>query len=208
MKAKDKKKVGILGGTFNPIHRGHIELGLQIQQAFQMEKVLYILSAHPPHKTNLKVVSMELRWQMLERALKPFPQLEPCDLEMKRHTKSWTIDTIKELKIKYPGTQFFFISGSEGFLRIRTWKDYQTLLHSLPFIVVLRDPEHRQAVEHLLKEESIMPSPPVHIFSYESDKLSISSTLIREKIKQSQQIDGFVEEEVKKIMEEYKLYES
>jgi nicotinate-nucleotide adenylyltransferase len=173
-----------------------------------MEKVLYILSAHPPHKTNLKIVPMALRWKMLERALKPFPQLVPCDMEMKRTTKSWTIDTIKELKIKDPGTQFYFISGSEGFLRIRTWKDYQTLLHSLPFIVVLRDPEHRQAVERLLKEESIMSPSSVHIFSYESDKLSISSTLIREKIKQSQQIDGFVEEEVKKIMEEYKLYES
>lgn len=208
MKTEEKTKVGILGGTFNPIHRGHIELGLQIQQAFQMEKILYILSAHPPHKTNSKVVPMELRWKMLERALKPFPQLVPCNMEMKRPTKSWTIDTIKELKTKYPGTQFYFISGSEGFLRIRTWKDYQTLLVSLPFIVVLRNPEHRQAVERLLKEESIMLSPSVHIFSYESDKLSISSTLIREKIKQSQQIDRFVEEEVKKIMEEYKLYES
>ena len=206
MKTKDEKKVGILGGTFNPIHCGHIELGLQIRQAFQMDSILYILSAHPPHKTNLKVVSMELRWKMLERALKPFPHLVPCDLEMKRRTKSWTVDTIKELKTKYPETQFYFISGSEGFLRIRTWKDYQTLLHSLPFIVVLRNPGHRQAVEGLLKEISLTPPPAVHIFSYESDKLAISSTLIREKIKQSQQIDGFVEEEVKKIMEEHKLY--
>lgn len=208
MKTKDEKRVGILGGTFNPIHCGHIELGLQIRQAFQMDRILYILSAHPPHKTSLKVVPMELRWKMLERALKPFPQLVPCDLEMKRRTKSWTIDTIKELKTKYRETQFYFISGSEGFLRIRTWKDYQTLLHSLPFIVVLRKAGHRQAVEGLLKELSLMPPPTVHIFSYESDKLAISSTLIREKIKQSQQVDGFVEEEVKKIMEEHKLYES
>ena len=173
-----------------------------------MEKVLYILSAHPPHKTNLKVVPMELRWKMLESALKPFPQLVPCDLEMKRRTKSWTIDTIKELKTKYPAARFYFISGSEGFLRIRTWKDYQTLLHSLPFIVALRSPGHRQAIEGLLKEINLMPPPTVHIFSYESDKLAVSSTFIRGKIKQSQQIDGFVEEEVKKIMEEYKLYES
>ena len=206
-----KNKIGLLGGTFNPIHLGHIELGLQILDAFQLEKILYILSAYPPHKKNKKIVPAEIRWKMLNKALEPFPQLVPCDIEMKRSTWSWTVDTVKELRKKFPGTEFYFISGSEGFLKIRTWKNYKNLLNSLTFIVVLRKPGHKQAVEILLKEENISLSPhypSVHIFYYESDKLFISSTLIREKMKLSQQIDDFVVKEVKKIMEEYKLYES
>ena len=206
-----KNKIGLLGGTFNPVHLGHIELGLRILDAFQLEKILYILSAYPPHKKNKKIVPAEIRWKMLNKALDSFPQLVPCDIEMKRSTWSWTVDTVKELRKKFPGTEFYFISGSEGFQKIRTWKNYKNLLNSLTFIVVLRKPGHKQAVETLLQEENITlspHSPSVHIFYYESDKLFISSTLIREKIKLSQQIDDFVEKEVKKIMEEYKLYES
>lgn len=200
-----KERTGLLGGTFNPVHRGHIELGLQIQKAFQLDKILYILAANPPHKTNLNLAPMEIRWEMLTMALKPFPQLEPCDIEMKRCTMSWTIDTINELKKKYPDTDFFFISGSEGFLKIRTWKNYKSLLHMLPFIVVLREPEHSSAVQELVKEEK---EEHVYLYSYKSDKLAISSTLIREKIKHAQSINDMVAEEVKKIMEVYKLYET
>ncbi|MCP5106222.1 MAG: nicotinate (nicotinamide) nucleotide adenylyltransferase [bacterium] len=206
-----KDKVGLLGGTFNPVHRGHIDLGLQIREAFGLEKILYILAAQPPHKTNLNVAPTEIRWRMLNEVLARFPQLEPCDSEMKRPTVSWTIDTVEELRKGYPETDFYFISGSEGFLKVRTWKDYKRLLNALSFIVVLRGGGHREAVERLLQDENIRfdgPSAPVHLFSYESDMLFISSTLIRDRVKRSQGVDGLVEEEVKKIMEENNLYAS
>jgi len=217
-----KTKIGLLGGTFNPIHRGHIELGLKIREAFDLKEILYILSARPPHKKSRGVVPAELRWKMLQQALEPFPHLVPCDIEMKRSADSWTIDTVNDLKTRNPGCSYFFISGSEGFLKIRTWKEYQKLLHLISFIVVLRKESHKTAVEKLLKGEGIKPRfdysnpnrwedrlPCVFLFSYSSDRLEISSTLIRQKVKFSgyEQMEQLVVKDVKKIMEENNLYE-
>ncbi|UCH92313.1 MAG: nicotinate-nicotinamide nucleotide adenylyltransferase [Candidatus Aminicenantes bacterium] len=214
-------KIGLLGGTFNPVHRGHVELGLKVGEAFGLEKILYILSAKPPHKKGLEIMPVDIRWKMLQKALEPFPHLVPCDIEMKRSTDSWTIDTVGELTDQFPGNHYYFISGSEGFLKIRTWKNYKKLLNTLPFIVVLRKEADKPAVKKLLRDEGITgyditppkrnhpEKSPVYIFTYQSDCLGISSTFIRQKIKLSgyEGIENFVGKEVKKIMEENNLYE-
>ncbi len=219
-----KSSIGLLGGTFNPIHHGHIELGLKIREAFHLKEILYILSARPPHKKGSEIAPIELRWKMLKKALEPFPYLVPCDIEMRRTADSWTIDTVNELITQYSDQRYYFISGSEGFLKIKTWKNYKKLLNTLSFIVVLRKKPHQTAVKQLLKEEGLIPyysndsipqksnpagKPVAYIYAYHSDHLFISSTLIRKKIKLSgyKLIENFVGKEVKEIMEENNLYE-
>ena len=91
------KRIGLLGGTFNPIHNGHIDLGLRIINSFDLSNILYILSANPPHKNNSQVVSTPLRWEMLTTALKPYKKLTPCDIEMQSPLPSWTINTVSKL---------------------------------------------------------------------------------------------------------------
>lgn len=211
-----KDRVGLLGGTFNPVHLGHVDLGLKIQAAFGLQRVLYILSARPPHKAGAEIVSAPLRLRMLRLALAPHPQLVPSDIEMKRESYSWTFLTMKELRRLYPRNSFYFISGSEGFLKIRTWKNYKELLNTLSFIVVLRKAGHKEKVTELLREEGVEPcfhmeaepeEPVIYIYTYESDKLFISSTLIRKRRKLSEDIDLLVHPEVKKIILENRLYE-
>lgn len=213
------KRLGLLGGTFNPVHRGHIDLGSRVRDAFGLDEVLYILSARPPHKKEHGVVSMDLRWKMLNEALSPFPYLVPSDIEMNLPHDSWTVVTVETLQKQHPDHRFYFISGSEGFLKIRTWKQHKKLLSLLPFIVVLRDESHRPMVMELLESEDIpllaepadrvYDEPPgAFIFKYDSDKLFISSTLIRNQVKSSAAVDSLVETKVKKIMEENKLYEN
>jgi nicotinate-nucleotide adenylyltransferase len=210
-------RIGILGGTFNPIHNGHVDLGSRILAAFNLEKVLYILSAKPPHKPHQEIAPVGLRWEMLNKALESFPSLEPCPIEMERPGLSWTVDTVNVLRPQNPGAQLFFISGSEGFLKIRTWKDYRTLTKAISFIVVLRKRGHRQRVIELLKEEGIpgcdeadqgqqVTWPCADLFSYESDQLPVSSTMIRERIKSGRPIDSFLDKRIIKIIEEYGLY--
>jgi nicotinate-nucleotide adenylyltransferase len=210
-----RNRIGLLGGTFNPIHFGHIELGLQVISAFGLDKILYILSAHPPHKDFGRVVDAGLRWKMIQTALKPFPQLEPCDVEMKRENPSWTFQTIGSLRQKYPGDVFYFISGSEGFLKIKTWKNYRDLFSAVFFIVVLRKPSHSRKLKSLLKQENIplnpvydpgLEPPCVFVYAYESERLDLSSTIIRKMARKSKSLRGTVPEEVEKIIQEYNLY--
>ncbi len=209
-------RTGLLGGTFNPVHRGHIELGLEIKAAFHLDRVLYILSAQPPHKKRQPMPAAELRLAMLKAALLPYPGLLPCDLELRRRGDSWTIDTIHALKAKSPDERFFFITGSEGFLKIRTWKDYRQLLRDVFFIIVLRRASHRLKVETLLREEGVpfgpgcenAPGPPAaFLHAYVSDHLALSATAIRRKRSRGQDISPFVEAQVRRIMEENNLYE-
>lgn len=209
-------RTGLLGGTFNPVHRGHIELGLKIKQAFDLDRILYILSAQPPHKKQQSMPAAELRLAMLKAALQPHPGLLPCDLELHRRGDSWTIDTIRALKGAHPGERFYFITGSEGFLKIRTWKEYRALLDEVFFIVVLRRAGHRPQVEKLLRQEGVpfdrddrnTPRPPAaFLHAYVSDYLELSATGIRKKLSRGQDISPYVEKNVRKIMEDIKLYE-
>jgi nicotinate-nucleotide adenylyltransferase len=209
-------KTGLLGGTFNPVHRGHIELGLKIKAAFGLDRILYILSAQPPHKKRQAMPAAELRLAMLKAALLPHPGLLPCDMELRRRGDSWTIDTIRELKAAQPDEKFYFVTGSEGFLKIRTWKEYRRVLQEVFFIIVLRRSEHRREVEKLLREENIPLGregenpgrpPAAFLHAYVSDYMELSATAIRKKMSRGQDISPYVEKNVKKIMEEIKLYE-
>ena len=209
-------KTGLLGGTFNPVHRGHIELGLKIKEAFGLDRILYVLSARPPHKKRQPLPAAELRLAMLQAALQSYPGLEPCDLELRRQGDSWTIDTIHELQAASPLARFYFITGSEGFLKIRTWKDYRQVLRAVYFIIVLRRTGHRSKVERLLRAEGIPslgagvdpgPPPAAFLHAYRSDNLDLSATTIRRKRSHGQDVSPYVEKNVQKIMEEIKLYE-
>ncbi len=209
------KRIGILGGTFNPLHKGHTDMGCRVLKHFNLDSVRYVLSANPPHKTNDNVISTKLRWEMLKCGLEKFPKLIPDDIEIRRDNYSWTIDTIKQLIHILPDEKLFFISGSEGFLKIKTWKRYKELLEMVNFIVVMRNHEQEKEVTLLLKSEGITPlptgetdsdEPSFFYFSYESEFIGLSSTLIRERIGKGMSIDGFVDKKIKEIIEENNLY--
>ncbi|MCX6556372.1 MAG: hypothetical protein NTW95_02915 [Candidatus Aminicenantes bacterium] len=192
---------------------------MRIKAAFGLDKILYILSAHPPHKKLQALAAAELRLAMLREALRPYPGLVPCDLELRRPGESWTIDTVRQLKSNSPTERFYFITGSEGFLKIKTWKAYRQLLAEVFFIIVMRQGGHRARVERLLLSESIPfgmepgqgphPSQPpaAFLYAYASETLTLSATAIRKKVARGECVSPWVEKGVQTIMEENKLYE-
>lgn len=209
-------RIGILGGTFNPVHQGHVTIGRRLLEDCGLERILYVLSADPPHKRLAPLAAAPTRWEMLCRALEPYPQLQPCDVEIRRQGPSFTIDTLRELRAALPGDTLCFIAGSEGFLRIRTWKAYREILELVFFIVVLRRETHRPALQRLLAEEGLpvcsadrMPATPPGVWLYEggSPLLELSSTTVRKTARRHGDLTGMVDERVRHMMEESNLYE-
>ena len=149
--------VGVLGGTFNPIHNGHLAIARQTREALPLDRVVFVPTGDPPHKPQQNLAAAEDRYEMVRLAIAADPFLSISDVEMRRPGKSYTIDTIRLLQEEYgPGTRLFFLIGLDAFLEIQTWRDPETLLTLCSFVVLSRPGLSFQALSAL----PLIPSIP------------------------------------------------
>ncbi len=127
-----------MGGTFDPVHLGHLESAKAVAGAYDLERVMMVLSARPPHKTEGPHATVEQRLAMLEIAAGDHPQLEASDLEVRRAGPSYTVDTVEELARANPADAFFLILGVDAYTEIDTWYRPADLLESANIIVTTR----------------------------------------------------------------------
>lgn len=135
-------KIGVMGGTFNPIHYGHLAAAEEIRDRLRIDRVLFIPSNIPPHKREDDMPTPAHRLEMVRLAVSPNPRFDVSDIEIRRGGRSYTIDTITELRRVYPDADLYFITGLDSFLDIQTWKEWERLL-SLCWFVVLSRPGYR-----------------------------------------------------------------
>ncbi len=133
-----REAIGILGGTFDPIHYGHLMAAEFARHEYQLNKVLLMLSARPPHKRGVSILDENHRMEMLKLAIADNQYLAASDLELNRSGYSFTIDTIRYFKGRNPGQQIYFIAGSDMLFTFHTWKDFEELCHLCKFIIVTR----------------------------------------------------------------------
>jgi nicotinate-nucleotide adenylyltransferase len=132
-------RIGLFGGTFDPIHNGHWRVAMDVLQQFKLDKIHFIPCALQPNKTNGPVASGSDRVAMLQLALRNNPRFEICDIEIQRQGPSYTVDTLNYFASSHPaGTRFHFIIGIDAFLEIDTWKSYLRLFELAAFIVMNR----------------------------------------------------------------------
>jgi nicotinate-nucleotide adenylyltransferase len=147
-------RLGLFGGTFNPIHLGHLRASLEIQEVFALDQVLFMPTAIPPHKKTRNLLSFAHRLKMIRLAIAGYPFFKASDIEKKRKGKSYTIQTLRFFKKTY-GTkaELFFIVGMDAFLEINTWKDYKELFALTHFVVMDRPGVRRSHVKEFLQKE-------------------------------------------------------
>ena len=131
-----KERIGIMGGTFNPIHLGHIEMATGALQEAKLDRVLVIPSGNPPHKTG--IAPAEDRWKMVCAACAQESGLEPCRVEIDREGVIYTVDTLSILREKYPKAEFFYIIGADTLMELKNWRCFEQVLTMCTFLVCPR----------------------------------------------------------------------
>ena len=173
------KKIGILGGAFNPIHKGHVALGETALNVFDLDKVFFIPAGEPYHKDEDKRVSGEERLKLVVLALEKTPRLIPLAIDVERPGPTYTIDTVNELIAMQPDSQFYVILGSDAFKTIEMWNGIEALADKVFFIVAIRAGEDEMAWRSFVKTMPAYISNKTLIMPLKS--YFISSTDIRNK---------------------------
>ena len=199
---EDKDQViGIMGGTFDPIHNGHLVTAECASYQYDLDKVVFVPSGNPPHKTDKRITNAQDRYSMALLATMSNPKFRVSRIEIDRAGLSYTIDTVMEFKKIYPGAKIYFITGADAILEIFTWKSPEILLKEVEFIAASRP---GYCLSQLGKE--IYDEYRDSINLLEIPGLAISSTNIRTRVKNERPIKYQLPEEVEAYISKHGLY--
>jgi len=188
-----KQRIGILGGTFNPPHIGHLVLAQEVLNKLKLDKVIFIPTYLPPHK-KIMYDNAYMRYKMTLLACKGNPKFEVSKFELEKRTVSYSIDTLRELKKRYgEKAELFFITGSDSLNELESWKDIDEVLKLVKFVVANRP---NFPIKKLNRKVILIEVPA----------LDISSFMIRNRVHNSQSIRYLVPESVRKFIIRYRLY--
>jgi nicotinate-nucleotide adenylyltransferase len=211
-------KIGILGGTFNPVHVAHLRIAEEVRERFDLAKVIFVPVATPPHKPLAGELPFEGRCRMVELAIADNPQFEVSDLEGKRRGKSYSVDTIHAFRADHPDDEFFFIVGSDSFLDIGSWRKYATIFASCNIVVVERPGAVVPSLAAALPidiapefcyygaENRLAHRSGYSVYYAEGIPLTISSSAIRSLVRLGRSIRYLVPESVEDFIKEHRLY--
>jgi len=203
-----RKKIGIMGGTFNPIHHGHLVTAQEALDQFGLDEIIFIPTGDPPHKVEDLLADAEDRYLMTVIATSSNDSFFVSRIEIDRHGKSYTIDTVKELrKIYGMGSELFFVTGADAILEILTWKNTDEIVTLAKFIAATRPGYDLSRIEDL--RSTLFKSEReacAGISIMEIPALAISSTNIRKRIKENRPINYLVPEGVNNYIIKHGLY--
>lgn len=191
------RRVGVFGGTFDPLHVGHLVAAQDVHHALELDRLLFVPAARPPHKGERGLTDPHVREEMVRAAVGDDPRFEVSDLEIRRGGVSYTIDTLRSLEEFYTRAEVFLIVGTDQLAELDTWKEPEELARMARLTVISRegeDPDRLRA--------------PVDV-SFECvpvTRVDVSSTLIRERVRAGEPIRYLVPDAVRRIIERERLY--
>ncbi|HIX65846.1 MAG TPA: nicotinate (nicotinamide) nucleotide adenylyltransferase [Candidatus Anaerotruncus excrementipullorum] len=197
-------RTGVYGGTFNPVHLGHVKLAEAYRQALGLDRLLVIPDCQPPHKQAEDLAPGPQRLEMCRLAFAGDPAAQVSDLELRRGSRSYTVDTLEQLHARFPEDTFYLIMGGDMFLTVTQWQNPQRIFQLAVLCAGSREPGEQERLrshgaflrERYGAESRIIPFSP----------LPISSTQIRARVRGGQSLEGLVPPQVARYIQINRLY--
>lgn len=180
------KKIGFLGGTFNPIHLGHLLLGEWAKEVADLDEIWIIPSGISYLKRDQKILSGEERISLIECAIQNRKDFKCCDIEVKRNGNTYTYETLQELKSQYPSYEFYFITGADCLFSIENWKNPEEIFKLCTLLAATREQTSMEEMERKKKELEEKFDAKIMLFQFMN--LEVSSTMIRERIREGKSV--------------------
>lgn len=197
-------RIGVFGGTFDPPHVGHLILASEARDQLKLDRVLWVVTPDPPHKKGRRVISpLHVRLDLVQAAIGPDAGFEISRVEIDRPGPHYSADTVQILKRENPGAELFYLMGGDSLHDLPTWKRPQDFLACLTGIGVMRRPQDFVDLPYL---ERALPGITFKTHFVDAPLLEISSTSIRERIKQGRHYRYFLPPAVYELIEEKGLY--
>ncbi len=201
----EARKIGIMGGTFDPIHYGHLVTAEAARDKFNLDKVIFVPSGNPPHKKHRDISPGDDRMNMTVLATTNNPYFEVSDVELNREGYTYTIDTLKEfIDIYGKDSHFYFITGADAVMEILTWKDVSFILKLCRIVSAYRPGSDMHKFKSMVDELERVHRSNVHMI--EVPALAISSTEIRERVRRDITIKYLLPEKVEDYILKRGLY--
>lgn len=202
--AKKKRKIGIMGGTFNPIHNGHLQLAEHAYRDYVLDEVIFMPSHRPVYKQGIYIVDDGIRVEMIKRAISGRPYFSISTMELDRGGNTYTIDTMKALREQMPDCELYFLIGADSLLQLETWYKAEELLKITNFLVAIRSgstlPQMKAIAQKLYEKYG------TQIGFLSMQNIDISSSEIRNRIYNSLDVSGMLPASVLDYMEEKRVY--
>ncbi len=218
------ERIGIYGGTFDPIHYGHLRVAVAICEAFALDRFFFVPAFVPPHKRDRQISAPYHRYAMVVLATLNHPQiactkLAALTIELEAPTRPYTIETLQRLQTAYPTADLFFVMGADSFAEVNLWRDYERLLTEYHIIVAARPSTEEVSAQHLSSkcqshvvdlrgskrpDLAALTEPKVFLTDYVA--VEIAATQVREAVRREQPIAEFVPTDVAHYIATYDLY--
>jgi nicotinate-nucleotide adenylyltransferase len=196
-------RLGIFGGTFDPPHIGHLALACEALHAFDLERVLWVLTPHPPHKRSEGILPLDERLALLERAIADTVEFEVCRVDIDRPPPHYAVDTLRLLREQYPQSELYYLIGEDSLRDLRNWHQPEVLLVSCDAIGVMRRSGSETRLPAL---EAVLPGITARIKWMDAPVLDISSSDIRRRVTQGRPYRYLLSEGVYQMIYRRRLY--